>query len=467
MLLPLLLNLAGGVPPVTGTGAGTFPALEGSAAGVHGVSGVAAGDFPALVGAAAGAHGVTGAGAGTFPALVGEAAGAHGVAGVGAGSFPALEGEGIGAFGGDFGFDGQFYARGQDPDFPRGVYRRKPEWSWLWQQLVFCLPFNDPVMESGIPFFSDGNKFQCWDVGPERVGSGGRALGIGVPVTRNVPNFYTTAVPSLAGNVGIRFNNGNGAASTYGALDYLNVNGGQPMIQRNTGDGFTLAMVYTNTQTNGTSRRLFMMLNSFLGILEAVNITPTSINWQTFITNHVVSTSTVGIRSTFVFTGRYASAGGTPVRSIYQNGRLLGSVANAPIGHGDQGIRLGTNGVNENGSANGHLELLLTSNRYWGPDRVAQWSAAPFTFLEMRPRRRRFEVPVPPFVPGPPACLTAGLDVNPRAAAGLEVEPQVRAFGPSALARVHARAESLARARAGRGAGSRARGRPGACKPER
>jgi hypothetical protein len=97
--IPALVGAASGAHAVTGTGAGTMAPLAGAASGVHGVAGTGAGSIAALAGSASGVHGVAGAGAGTVPTLAGAAAGGHGVAGSGAGSIAALAGSAEGAHG--------------------------------------------------------------------------------------------------------------------------------------------------------------------------------------------------------------------------------------------------------------------------------------------------------------------------------------------------------------------------------
>lgn len=364
-----------------------------------------------------------------------------------------------------------FAARGLITAFPPGIYRHRAEWAWLWQQMVFCLPFNDPVMNGGFPFGDGDRKFQCYDAGPARMGSGGRALGpVVTPAHRSgsgAPGFDGPV--KHVGNAGVVFENGSSAsAGSASGLRYDPALGGvAPNFWNTSGPagGWTLAIVFRNAAGGGVgNRRLFFWKNTVISFTEGISFSDTSAQWDTFLSALTVP-HVNNRRSVYVFTGRIGSP---VVRQIYQDGVLLGSAANAPIGSGDLALDLGFSVDSKalfSTTAGSHLELVVVTNRYWSEGQVRQFSGEPFRFLEVRPRRRRL-VEVPPFVPGPPACLTAGLSAQSRVDARAEAEERVHA-GVDALARVGARAEAMGRARASISAGSRVRAHADACKPEK
>ena len=272
-------------------------------------------------------------------------------------------------------------------NFPNGYYQHRPEWSWLWSQLQFCLPFNDPVANNGLPFGAGAMRpFQCWDVAHGRMGAGGTTSGHVLFHPRRFQG--SLAEPQHVGNVGVEFINPNSSTSgTAGFLYYDPTSGGLP-LPSNTNDGMTMALVFHDLSSNGKNRRLFHTNGNFFGSelsFEGLDFGPTAVNWVTFLTN--LSVPHLGqTRSVWVFTGRKTVPG---FRAIYQDGILLGTDTTAPIGMGDMRVYLAIHPTFRGDlSANGILDLLVVTNRFWTDDRVRQFSANPFGFLVPRQRRR-------------------------------------------------------------------------------
>jgi len=285
---------------------------------------------------------------------------------------------------------------------PFGRFPRHPRWRWLWDELAFCLPMNEPPSNIGFSVGAGpGKLYTLFDVGPQRMGDGGRTAG-GSP-------FHPSRgfeAPSLAGNEGPFFVNGASTGiGTASGLQWSPTNGGGNLKALWAGppaDGITFAFVWSNLASGSHQRTLLTDIGDFFGspvFFHAINFSPTVASWQVFafpVTTLTVPTNSLNERGAYVFTMRNTVP---RTRSIYRDGQLLGAdTATNFVGAGDLHLDLGYNatpGFNQAFFASqGKLDLFLITNRVWSPERAIQWCADPFGFLS--PWRR---VPKQTFLP--------------------------------------------------------------------
>jgi hypothetical protein len=319
----------------------------------------------------------------------------------------------------------QFGAVGHDA-FPHGAYPRRQDWLWMWQQMVYCLPFNDHTRPT------DGTVGSDYDVGPYKIGDGGRPMTGGTGIYPAKGSGSTSGAPGedLAGNSPLVFPGGTSSSSGTVTAAQFNLGAGVHNPGLTPTRDFTYLIVATprDLGTVFTGRALFESWNIFNASRRQAffigNVAPfLEMQWilntggSEFVSFAWPDYFDLGDRVVFVLTQTTGEA------HIYVNGRLAGSKLALTVDMPGTGSLFLGGGFTDKAAISGwdgSIELFATFNQFWTADQAQIVSAQPFSFLEPEfPARPLGAPPIPPVV----GCVEA----DARLRAAVEADPNLRA----------------------------------------